>query len=344
MVMSVLDGNMDSMAFEDTLREMFGIYAFTAFTLDKVIANCVRQLQHLVTDESCTECWDLYLSEKRVGGTGGEVATADKRYFNELLYQKKSEKILADENCFKIVLYRDRGSMTVELLDTETESRIGSENEEEEEGKDEKQQQLEAYVARFLGPGEPMTLSPDTVSHLARKPVFCPRLVRNYRAKTRHRIVPRRNQDSAQAEVEGGELKEETNANRPGLGRHDKLNLSDSAFMWEESDNSSCVINTDYKILWVVNSEHCIYKRNANYRAKKTHPAVCVRKYKAWGAWHGAWVAQHVTEAQQTKHSEWMLGRVEGLRPNKTHRLQFSDLSKAPYRTFTKFKVGELSS
>eukprot|EP00090_Calanus_glacialis_P031781 TRINITY_DN52800_c0_g1_i1.p1 TRINITY_DN52800_c0_g1~~TRINITY_DN52800_c0_g1_i1.p1 ORF type:complete len:1465 (-),score=323.77 TRINITY_DN52800_c0_g1_i1:648-5042(-) len=342
MVMSVLDGNMDSMAFEDTLREMFGIHAFTAFTLDKVIANCVRQLQHLVTDESCTECWDLHLSEKRVGGTGGEVATADKRYFNELLYQKKSEKILADENCFKIVLYRDRGTMTVELLDTETESRNGSENEEEEEGKDEKQQQLEAYVARFLGPGEPMTLSPCTVSHLARKPVFLSRSVRSYRAKTRHKIVPRQIPEPTPAE--GGEPKEETNTNRPGLGRHDKLNLSDSAIMWEESDNSSCVINTDYKILWVVNSENYIYKRNALNRAKETHPAVCVRKYKNWCTWHGAWAAQHVTEAQQTKHNEWMLGRVEGLRPNKTHRLTFSDLNKAPYRTFTKFKVGEVSS
>ena len=104
MVLSVLDGNMDSIAYEDTLREMFGIHAFTAFTLDKVIGNTVRQLQHLVTDESSTDCWDLYLAEKRLNGTGGEVATSNKRYFQELLYQKKSEKLLADENCFKVVI------------------------------------------------------------------------------------------------------------------------------------------------------------------------------------------------------------------------------------------------
>merc|ERR1712088_310232 len=132
--------------------------AFKAFTLDKVIANCVRQLQHLVTDESSVECWDLYQSEKKNNGTGGEVSTADKRCFAELLYQKKSEKILADENCFKIVLYRDSANMTVELLDTETESRQGNseaeeEDEDEEEGKQD-QQQLEQYVARFLGPGD----------------------------------------------------------------------------------------------------------------------------------------------------------------------------------------------
>merc|ERR1719297_213400 len=167
MVMSVLDNNMDCVAYEDTLREMFGIHAFTAFTLDKVIANAVRQLQHLVTDESSNDCWDLYLTEKRLNGTGGEVATSSKRYFQELLYQKKSEKLLADENCFKIVIYRDKGTMCFELLDTETDSRNGSENEEEEgESRDEKQQVV-SYVSRFLGPGEPLTLSPVTVTHLA---------------------------------------------------------------------------------------------------------------------------------------------------------------------------------
>ena len=49
MVRSVSDGNMDSVAFEDTLREIFGIQAFAAFTLDKVVVNAVRQLQYLVT-------------------------------------------------------------------------------------------------------------------------------------------------------------------------------------------------------------------------------------------------------------------------------------------------------
>ena len=46
--------------------------------------------------------------------------------------------------------------MCFELLDTESESRQGSENEEEEgESRDEKQMALETYVSRFLGPGEP---------------------------------------------------------------------------------------------------------------------------------------------------------------------------------------------
>lgn len=36
MLKNILDGNMDSNQFEDSLREMFGIHAYTAFTLDRV--------------------------------------------------------------------------------------------------------------------------------------------------------------------------------------------------------------------------------------------------------------------------------------------------------------------
>lgn len=44
MVKNLLDGNMDSNAYEDTLREMFGIHAYLAFTLDKVVSYAVRQV------------------------------------------------------------------------------------------------------------------------------------------------------------------------------------------------------------------------------------------------------------------------------------------------------------
>lgn len=44
MIKNVLDGNMDSNAYEDTLREMFGIHAYIAFTMDKVVTYAVRQV------------------------------------------------------------------------------------------------------------------------------------------------------------------------------------------------------------------------------------------------------------------------------------------------------------
>ena len=115
---------MDAQTYEDTLREMFGIHAYVSFTLDKVcliinqlifwllnfgmyfqvVSNAVRQLQHLVLDEACVDCYDLYQTEKKNNGTGGYCGTAIERQLAELVYQKRSEKLLADENCFKIFI------------------------------------------------------------------------------------------------------------------------------------------------------------------------------------------------------------------------------------------------
>ena len=43
-IKDLLDGNMESTAYEDLLREMYGIHAYTAFTMDKIVQNLVRQV------------------------------------------------------------------------------------------------------------------------------------------------------------------------------------------------------------------------------------------------------------------------------------------------------------
>lgn len=45
LIRSLLDGNIESGTYEDQLREMFGIHAYMAFTLDKVVSNTVRQVR-----------------------------------------------------------------------------------------------------------------------------------------------------------------------------------------------------------------------------------------------------------------------------------------------------------
>lgn len=62
----------------------------------------MRQLQNLVTDDTNSECYDLFLSESKNGATGGYCGSAIDRQVAELIYQKKAEKLLSDENCFKI--------------------------------------------------------------------------------------------------------------------------------------------------------------------------------------------------------------------------------------------------
>lgn len=104
MVKNVLDGNMESNAYEDTLREMFGIHAYIAFTMDKVVTYAVRQLQHIVCDEAPQECIEIFHQEQKRGGAGGPCATAHQRFHAEMAYQKRLEQLLADENCFKVFI------------------------------------------------------------------------------------------------------------------------------------------------------------------------------------------------------------------------------------------------
>ena len=44
-VKDLLDGNMEPVAYEDALREMFGIHAYIVFTMDKIVQNIVRQVR-----------------------------------------------------------------------------------------------------------------------------------------------------------------------------------------------------------------------------------------------------------------------------------------------------------
>lgn len=58
MVRSLLDGNLDSTQYEDTLREMFTIHAYIGFTIDKVIHNIIRQVSKVYVfcnfSQACT--------------------------------------------------------------------------------------------------------------------------------------------------------------------------------------------------------------------------------------------------------------------------------------------------
>uniref|UniRef100_A0A6B2EGL1 Paired amphipathic helix protein Sin3a n=1 Tax=Phlebotomus kandelakii TaxID=1109342 RepID=A0A6B2EGL1_9DIPT len=120
MLKNVLDGNMEANNYEDSLREMFGIHAYVAFTLDRVVSNAVRQLQHCVTERGALECVDLFQQEQRKNGAGGLCKSANKRIAAEMAYQKRAEASLQDENCFKVYIYKIDCRVTIELLDTES--------------------------------------------------------------------------------------------------------------------------------------------------------------------------------------------------------------------------------
>ncbi|XP_076011679.1 paired amphipathic helix protein Sin3a-like isoform X2 [Genypterus blacodes] len=163
MVRNLLDGNMEPSLYEDSLREMFTINAYIAFTMDKLIQSIVRQLQHLVSDDVCAGVTDLYLAESANKSTGGTLSTQTSRASAEGLYQRKAEQLMSDENCFKVMFVKSQGavSLALELMDTEEEN--SDEPAEAERWTD--------YVGRYLNSD---SASPELREHLAQKPVFLP--------------------------------------------------------------------------------------------------------------------------------------------------------------------------
>ncbi|ESN92146.1 hypothetical protein HELRODRAFT_116136 [Helobdella robusta] len=96
LIISYLDGHIEAPAYEEQLRELFLTNAYVAFTVDKLIQNIVRQLQHIATDELCIRLAELYNNESKSSTSQGAEF--------ELAYQKKAERLLAGDNCYKLFI------------------------------------------------------------------------------------------------------------------------------------------------------------------------------------------------------------------------------------------------
>lgn len=69
LVKEVLDGCEDVHTYEDRLRDMFGIYAYPWYTMDRLINNIVKQLHSLaVGDDLSCRLIDLFRSRFKTSG------------------------------------------------------------------------------------------------------------------------------------------------------------------------------------------------------------------------------------------------------------------------------------
>ncbi|XP_020558437.1 paired amphipathic helix protein Sin3b isoform X2 [Oryzias latipes] len=272
MVRSLLDGNLDSTQYEDTLREMFTIHAYIGFTLDKVIHNIIRQLQHLVSDEVCLQVVDLYLAERKRGAAGGNLSSQCVRAAWETSYQWKAERVMAEENCFKLMFIQNKGqvTMTVELLDTE-----------EAQTDDPLDVQcLSSYMEQFVGTESSLCSQAEGYFF---KPVFLPRNLRRFR---RWQV----------RQVEAMRCRREW---------HRQLGV-------ESAGSLDCrfKLNT-HKMVFVMNSEDYMYRRGALVKARKSQLSVAASQHQRFHKWHKGWLSDHVTAAAERSVHNWLMGEEE---------------------------------
>ncbi|XP_030622002.1 paired amphipathic helix protein Sin3a isoform X2 [Chanos chanos] len=295
MVRNLLDGNMETSQYEDSLREMFTIHAYIAFTMDKLIQSIVRQLQHIVSDEICTQVMDLYLSECANKATGGVQSTQPSRATTEAAYQRKAEQLMSDENCFKLSFQKSRGNvvLAVELLDTEEEN--SDEPVEAERWSD--------YVERYLNTD---SASPELREHLSQKPVFLPRNLRRIRKCQRGQEAQmRERKETAEKSLESA-----------------------------DNRKMDCMFKLNsYKMVYVCKSEDYMYRRTALLRAHQSHERVSTRLHQRFQSWVDQWTKEHVTHDMATENLKWLMGEgQDGFLPCKTSRepkvLHFQNINK----------------
>ncbi|XP_029563173.1 paired amphipathic helix protein Sin3b isoform X2 [Salmo trutta] len=272
MVRSLLDGNLESTQYEDTLREMFTIHAYIGFTIDKLIQNIIRQLQHLVSDEVCLQVAELYLAERKRGAAGGNLSSQCVRAAWETSYQWKSERVMAEENCFKVLFIQNKGqvTLTIELLDTE-----------EAQADDPLDVQcLSSYMEQFVGTES--TLCSQTEGYFF-KPVFLPRNLRHFRRWQVRQVE----------------------AMRCRRKWHRQLGV-------ESAGSLDCrfKLNT-HKMVFVMNSEDYMYRRGALVKARKSQHRVAVKQHERFDKWHQGWLAEHVPPAADRSVHDWLMGEEE---------------------------------
>ncbi|XP_066262316.1 paired amphipathic helix protein Sin3a-like [Euwallacea similis] len=346
MVKNLLDGNMEANTYEDTLREMFGIHAYIAFTLDKVVSYAVRQLQHCVTEKTAIGCTELYLKENKRGAAGGPCAAAHKRIYLEQAYQRAAEKVVQEENCFKIYIYKCDCKISVELLDTEP----------EDSKKAEEANKWNSYKECFANIAH-------SDSSKSRSPVY---LSRNLRLYKRRPSVAKKSRNSSPTEEDDNETKSKdqndanTSASRlePDDSNMDifrfeavKRKLNERAPERNESnhpgyqvnDEQECKFNVhDPKITFTLAKDSYLYKNSAFFKARLSHPRVTKQKSSKFRAWLKRWAGEHVTDSQTKYCTDWLMGRVEGVVPNRTRVLTDNDLRRTPYVPYNRYRVDRL--
>ncbi|KAG5894786.1 hypothetical protein JTB14_005222 [Gonioctena quinquepunctata] len=355
MVKNLLDGNMEANTYEDTLREMFGIHAYVAFTLDKVVSYGVRQLQHCVTERTAIACSELFLKEQKRGAAGGPCMTAHKRVHMELAYQRAGEKAVQEENCFKIYIYKRDCRMTIELLDTEP----------EDGKKADEAKKWSVYKECYTD-----ITNPD---RKPRSPVYLNRNLRLYqrRAANNYNKTKRVMRNHQLGDESGGddEPKKQPQQQRCGGSGSNGSTANNNNFQtlqdaierklnergpperhvtehpgYEVNDETQCKFNMqDSKIMFAVTKDSYLYNISAFHRARKSHPQVTKHKSARFRQWLKRWACENVSDVQSKQCTDWLMGRCEGVVPNRTRVLTDNDLSRTPYVPYNRYRVERLT-
>ncbi|WVQ97064.1 hypothetical protein IAU59_004174 [Kwoniella sp. CBS 9459] len=143
----LFENEVDNMTFEETLRLMFGTKAYIMFTVDRVIAAIVKQVQTILGDMKSQELLALLQRDR------ANERTNNRR---QIAYRMQAEGVLgSDENLFKISYHPSRDLVSVQLIGREDLTIDDAETAQEKW-----RQYIESYVLTHPTEGLPHRVDP----------------------------------------------------------------------------------------------------------------------------------------------------------------------------------------
>ncbi|KAF7312114.1 Histone deacetylase complex, SIN3 component [Mycena indigotica] len=108
----VFDNDLDQLTFEEHMRWFFGEKAYHLFTLDKVIAALVKQVQQIIGDNKCQELWTSLQNVNAVVADGIPMTDTD-----IVRYRREAERYVGqDDHLYRMEWVRETKTMRVFLV------------------------------------------------------------------------------------------------------------------------------------------------------------------------------------------------------------------------------------
>ena len=99
----LIDGKMEASTYEDAMRTLLGTNAYLLFTLHKIIAQALKQLQMILVEETSQKLMDLYQYERQRASAGA---------FCEATYRSNARMVLEGDDCFRMEQLYSSGDPT----------------------------------------------------------------------------------------------------------------------------------------------------------------------------------------------------------------------------------------
>lgn len=103
---ALLEGHLDSSAYEDQCRSLLGNNGYVLFTLDKLLLKLVKHMQAMVMDTQTLKLWELYKYE-----------AARTKQVPDSVYQSNCLTLLGEEACYKVHYSAATSQLSITLVD-----------------------------------------------------------------------------------------------------------------------------------------------------------------------------------------------------------------------------------